>query len=69
MRFSFKPELNGTRVVDEWVLEADTPGPIGWLAEKRIKLAVLQNLKKLKRLLETGQATLQDGRPVEYNVT
>jgi len=58
MRFSFKTELNGTRVVDEWALEADTPGPIGWLAAKRVKFAVLQNLKKLKKLLEAGQVTL-----------
>ena len=66
MRFTFKEEMNGTRLVDEWALESNTPDPFEWLAAKRVKLAVLQNLKKLKKLLETGHVTLQDGRPVTY---
>jgi uncharacterized membrane protein len=67
MRFSFQPESNGTRVLDEWRLETDIPRILQGLASKRIKSAVLENLGKLKKLLETGHVTLQDGRKIGHD--
>lgn len=64
MRFTFEPIAEGTRLTDRWELEPDVPGPLAWLAARRIKVAVADNLKKLKQLLETGEVQLQDGREV-----
>lgn len=66
MRFRFEPVENGTQVVDEWQLEADVPAPFTWFAARKVKSAVSENLRKLKKLLETGQVTLQDGRESNY---
>jgi len=62
MRFQFEPIENGTQLVDEWQLDTGAPGPLKWLAAKKVKAAVSENLEKLKTLLENGQVTLQDGR-------
>lgn len=64
MRFTFEAEGEGTRVTDEWKLDTGQPALIQRLAAGRIKSAVLENLQKMKELLETGQARLQDGRQV-----
>jgi hypothetical protein len=66
MRFQFKPIENGTRVIDEWQLEANAPGPFRWLAAQKVKSAVSENLEKLKLLLETGRVKLQDGRVINH---
>lgn len=68
MRFKFKPLEDGTQLIDEWKLETNTPGPLKWIAEKKIKSAVSENLEKLKVLLETGHVTLQDGREATYKL-
>jgi len=62
MRFQFDTVDGGVEITDTWQLEANAPGPLNWLAEKKVKSAVTQNLKKLKYLLENGHVTLQDGR-------
>jgi uncharacterized membrane protein len=62
MRFQFDKVDGGVEITDTWQLEANAPGPLHWLAEKKVKSAVTQNLKKLKSLLENGRVTLQDGR-------
>lgn len=64
MRFTFEPVAEGTRLTDRWEFELDVPGPLAWLAARRIKVAVADNLKKLKKLLETGEVQLQDGQEV-----
>lgn len=68
MRFKFKPLEDGTQLIDEWKLETNTPGPFKWIAEKKVKSAVSENLKKLKALLETGHVILQDGREATYKL-
>jgi hypothetical protein len=53
-------------VIDEWRLRSKVPMPQA-LARRitlPIQQAVAENLGKLKQLLETGQAELQDGRVV-----
>jgi hypothetical protein len=35
---------------------------LGWSAKGKIQSAVMENLQKLKIILETGKVTLQDGR-------
>jgi carbon monoxide dehydrogenase subunit G len=64
MRFAFEPEGNGTRITDEWKLETGRNPLIERLGAGRIKSAVLENLGKLKELMETGEVRLQDGRQV-----
>jgi uncharacterized membrane protein len=67
MRFRFKPTDKGTQIIDEWQLETSVPGPFNWLAARKVKSAVAENLEKLKILLETRQVTLQDGRQIIYD--
>ena len=62
MHFQFDSVNGGVEITDTWQLEADTPGPLNWLAKMKVKSAVSQNLEKLKHLLEKGRVTLQDGR-------
>jgi uncharacterized membrane protein len=69
MRFRFKSIENGTQIVDEWQLDTNTPGPLEWLAARRVKSAVFENLQKLKTLLETGHVELQDGRVTRYRIS
>ena len=66
MCFQFEPIDGGTRITDEWKLEAGVPGPFAWLATRKVKSAVSENLTKLKALLEMGHVTLQNGREVNY---
>jgi uncharacterized membrane protein len=65
MRFTFLPEGEGTRLIDTWFLETGRPELIERLTAGRVKLAVMENLQKLKQLLETGVVRLQDGRLIE----
>jgi uncharacterized membrane protein len=62
MRFTFESEGDRTRINDEWKLDTGRPALVERLGAGRIKSAVLENLGKLKVLLETGQVRLQDGR-------
>ena len=64
MRFTFEPEDNGTRITDEWKLNTGRNPLLERLGAGRIKSAVLENLGKLKELMETGEVHLQDGRQV-----
>lgn len=63
MRFALVAQGPSTKIIDDWELEA--PWFVQWFAKRRIQSAVMDNLQKLKTLLETGNVTLQDGR-VEY---
>lgn len=64
MRFTLEPSDNGnsTIVVDQWKFESGKPALFERIAGRNVKLAVAENLHKLKQLLETGSAILQDGR-------
>jgi uncharacterized protein YndB with AHSA1/START domain len=53
-----------TRVTDSWHLDTGHPAPLQRLARNRARMAVADNLDRLKELLETGRTTLQDGRTV-----
>jgi len=54
-----------TRILDRWKLDTGGHlGILGMLAKGRVRLAVEENLGKLKELLEQGSVTLQDGRRV-----
>jgi carbon monoxide dehydrogenase subunit G len=64
MRFTFEPEGAGTQITDHWRLDTGRNPLLERLGARRIKSAVLENLGKLKELLETGRARLQDGRQV-----
>lgn len=64
MRFAFESEGSRTRITDEWKLDTGRPALFEHLGAGRIKSAALENLRKLKVLLETGQVRLQDGRRV-----
>ena len=64
MRFTFEPAGDGTRVTDEWKLDTGRNALIERLGARRIQAAALENLGKLKELLETGRTRLQDGRHV-----
>lgn len=61
IRYHFKPVSGGTHVRDSWVLETQHNALIERLGAIRIRTAVIENLGKLKQLLETGTAQLQDG--------
>ena len=60
----FQTRDKTTTIVDRWELSFGLFGPLEMLAGSRVKSAVRENLAKLKELLETGNATLQDGRSV-----
>jgi hypothetical protein len=62
IRFTFEEIGDGTRVTDEWKLDSGRPALLERLGAGRIRSAVLENLGKLKVLLETGEVRLQDGR-------
>jgi len=65
MKFYLQSLGEGTQIIDEWKLDSPVPGPLNWLATRRVRSAVSENLEKLKKLLENGQVTLQDGRRVQ----
>ncbi|SHG59947.1 Polyketide cyclase / dehydrase and lipid transport [Chryseolinea serpens] len=60
MRFTLIAQGDHTKVEDAW--QVKIPRVVGWFAKKKIQPAVMENLQKLKALLETGKVTLQDGR-------
>lgn len=60
----FYKEDGATVLVDHWQLDTGHPQLLQKFAAGRVKSAVKENLSKLKELLETGRATLQDGRQV-----
>ena len=62
MRFTFQPDGGGTRLTDDWTLEAGLPRWLERVGASRVSSAVRDNLAKLKELLETGRVRLQDGR-------
>jgi hypothetical protein len=62
MRFELKTRNGRTFLKDTWTVKL--PAFIGWFGKKRVKNAVMENLLKLKVLLETGSVVLQDGREV-----
>jgi uncharacterized membrane protein len=68
MRFTFEPDGNRTRISDEWKLETGRPALLERLGAGRIESAALENLGKLKTLLETGKVRLQDGRRATLEV-
>jgi uncharacterized membrane protein len=66
MRFVLYEEGESTRIRDEWKLDTGWPVLLERLGAHRVKSAVAENLTKLKELLETGQAVLQDGRKAAF---
>lgn len=64
MRFTLEPSDNGNSaiVTDEWKFDTGKPALFERIAGRNVKLAVAENLYKLKQLLETGKTILQDGR-------
>jgi uncharacterized membrane protein len=60
MRFNLIAQGDSTKVEDSW--QVKIPRVVGWFAKKKIEPAVMENLQKLKTLLETGKVILQDGR-------
>ncbi|MBL0743437.1 SRPBCC family protein [Chryseolinea lacunae] len=60
MRFTLVAQGSSTKIIDDWDLEASWF--VRWLAKNKVQSAVMDNLQKLKTLLETGTVTLQDGR-------
>lgn len=61
----FHGENGSTIIEDHWQLDTGTPAILKPIAARKVKNAVLENLTKLKELLETGQTTLQDGRRIQ----
>jgi uncharacterized membrane protein len=64
MRFTFARGAEATEVTDAWKLDSGLPGFVEILGREQVRAAVMQNLKKLKQLLETGSVRLQNGRTV-----
>jgi uncharacterized protein YndB with AHSA1/START domain len=60
----FASEGESTRITDRWQLTLSVPKLLEALAANRAKRGVRENLGKLKRLLETGTVTFQNGRTV-----
>ncbi len=65
IRLTVESTGSGTRLIDEWEL-GGIAGFVTGFAMSRIKRAVVENLGKLKELLETGRTQLQDGRLERY---
>lgn len=55
----FETHGEETRIVDTWSLELFG---LERLASRKVQSAVMENLQKLRQLLETGSVRLQDGR-------
>jgi uncharacterized protein YndB with AHSA1/START domain len=62
MRFTLSAADGGTKLVDEWTLDAGWATPLVAIARGRIRRAVATNLQKLGELLEVGVTQLPDGR-------
>jgi len=62
MRFTFQPDGGGTRLTDDWRLDAGLPRWLDRIGASKVSSAVQDNLAKLKELLETGRVRFQNGR-------
>ena|ERR1041385_1575667 len=62
MKFELQTRDGRTLIKDTWTVKL--PFFVGWFGKKRVQHAVMENLTKLKTLLETGSVELQDGRRV-----
>jgi uncharacterized membrane protein len=62
MKFELHARDGRTIIKDTWTIKL--PAFIGWFGKKRVQNAVMDNLVKLKTLLETGNVVLQDGTSV-----
>lgn len=60
--YCFDPYKDGTILTNEWDLTFGQNSLIEALGKYTIKKAVMDNLIKLKQLLEEGKTILQDGR-------
>ena len=58
----FEVTANGTSLIDEMALLQGILGYLNCLVVGHTRLAVAENLGKLKELLEYGQTQLQDGQ-------
>jgi uncharacterized membrane protein len=65
MTFTLSQAGAQTKVEDAW--EVNVPGLVAWFFRRKMQSAVMDNLQKLKVLLETGRVTLQDGRVETLN--
>jgi uncharacterized membrane protein len=63
VRFELRAVGNRTFIKDVWTVSI--PSFVGWFGKRRVQKAVMENLVKLKTLLETGSVVLQDGRKIE----
>jgi uncharacterized membrane protein len=64
MDFEFESKGNQTLLIDIWQLETGHNPLVEMLGKSKIKAAVAENLSKLKELMETNKARLQDGQMV-----
>ena len=62
--FTFEKTADGTRITDIWELETGYNRIVEALGKGRVVAGVMENLGKLKQLLETGETQLQDGRTI-----
>jgi len=60
MRFELSSVGNGTLIKDQ--ANVSVPWIISLFIKNKIQSAIMENLQKLKILLETGKVVLQDGR-------
>ena len=65
MIFNFVALENGTRLIYKWKLDSGKLRLIEKLLKNKVRKAVMQNLMKLKELLENRSVQLQDGRLVQ----
>jgi uncharacterized membrane protein len=55
-----------TQITDHWHLDLGVPKFLGSIAAAQAKKGVMENLTKLKTLMENGSVTLQDGRVITH---
>jgi uncharacterized membrane protein len=64
---SLKSEGDQTHILDKFDVDTGAPNMVERVLKNRMKSAVLENLTRLKELLEKGNTVLQDGRVVNIN--
>lgn len=64
MKFEFEKRYDHTILIDTWQLETGHNPLVEMLGKSKVKAAVAENLSKLKELMETHKARLQDGQLV-----
>ncbi|MGD8404830.1 MAG: SRPBCC family protein [Anaerolineales bacterium] len=64
MDFEFETKGDATILTDTWQLETGHNPFLELIGKSKIKSAVADNLSKLKQLMETHKARLQDGKIV-----